>query len=86
MRTVEIVEITNIPRYGYGCKQYGVIEQKMQNTIVVNFGGYRCGGMCINIAHGDYRLKDCLDFVVQGGKIYLKTIDGFVDTDLKYYD
>lgn len=78
MVSLNIVRIKDIKKYGYAVKEYGLANEMMANTLVVDFNGVQ-----INIAHGEYEPVADSEFVFSCGRIYKKTYDGLVDTGLK---
>jgi len=78
-----IVEIKNFENYGTFAKKYGIVQQIMDYTIVVNFDSKNGSGICINIAQEDVKLINQDRFMEYANIIYEKQRDKLVDTGLK---
>lgn len=73
---ITIVEITRPGNYrSPGVKRFGVLLKRMTDTAIVNFHN-NIGGLCVNIAHGDYRVVPVTDWVIVGGEVVVLKCDG----------
>ena len=83
MNNITVVKIKNPERYNPFCKTYGILQQRLLETSVINFDSNR-SGICINIAHEDYTIipSDMVDTI--GEKIIIQYPGGHIDTGLKF--
>lgn len=75
MDKVVIVKILDTKKYNPYVKPYGILQDVLDKSAVINFSSNR-GGLCINVSHGDYEiLPEYLWDIIDGEVIirYVRT-------------
>ena len=71
MNNITVVRIYKPEKYRLKKNQkYGILVRSMQDTALVNFSG-NCGGLCINIAHGDYGTVSPIYWKIYDGEVVI---------------
>lgn len=86
MEEIIIVKIINREKYNNNIfvKEYGVLQQKMNETAIINFDG-NMGGICVNIAHDDYVIVSSHEWKTIDGRVIVSEHDKCIDTDLRIW-
>lgn len=71
--TITIVKIKN-PEI-YGCERYGILQQKMEETSIINFDS-NMGGLCVNIKNEDFYNISSYMWSVIRGRVIIHCNDG----------
>lgn len=77
-----IVKIHNIERYKPFAKQYGVLQDSLESTAVINWDGNN-GGICTNVAHEDYGVVSPDYWDIINGEVVINRYGGCIHTGLK---
>lgn len=84
MKDITIVRIKNLEQYAPYAKKYGILQQVLPMTAVVNFDS-NMGGVCINIAHEDYALVPTYAWELINGEVVISGFCGGTHTGLKIW-
>lgn len=85
MENITIVKILNPERYKSLNQIYGILVCPMEETAVINFDSNK-GGLCINVAHGDYGVISPCYWDVIDGKVVVRACGGYIHTGLKIWE
>lgn len=83
MKDITIVRIDNPENYTH-VREYGILQQLMQETAVINFDS-NMGGMCTNIKHSDYHVVPSYMWEVYDGEAIIPCCGGYIRTGLKIW-
>ena len=83
MKNIVIVKIDNPEKYMY-VKNYGILQQTMEETAVINFHS-NMGGICTNISHGDYHIVPRYLWEVIDGEVVILCRDEYINNGLKIW-
>ncbi len=85
MSDIIVVRIYNTEKYKPFAKKYGVLEDSLIETAVINWDGTGCG-ICTNVSHRDYGIIHPNNVVIINGEILVCYGYGdFERTGLKVY-
>lgn len=85
MDKVIIVKIFNTEKYNPYVKQYGILQDVLGETAVINFDSNR-GGMCTNVSHGDYKILPDYLWNIIDGEVIVLCGDVHICTGLKIWE
>lgn len=85
MNNITVVKIFNPEKYKLSNQVYGILVDSMRDTAVVNFSG-NCGGLCINIAHGDYGIVSPNYWDIYDGEVVITCSGGYIPTRLRIWN
>ena len=69
----------------YKVKEYGILQQKMNETSVINFNSNMCG-LCVNIVHSDYEIISPQNCKLVNGKIIVYRNGVEINTGLELWE
>lgn len=82
MRDIIIVKINNPEKYGPFAKKYGILQDVLENTVVVNWNS-NMSGICTNVSHGDYAIVPNYMWELIDGEVIINSNINPVNTGLK---
>ena len=84
MSNLTIVKIRHPEKYKCLRQNYGILVKSMEDTAIINFDS-NMGGMCINIAHGDYGVVSPDYWDILNGEVIITGYGGYIRTGLKIW-
>lgn len=82
MNKLTVVKIYDVEKYKPFAKEYGILEDLLPETAVINWSG-NMGGICTNISHTDYGIVSPDYWTIINGEIIIKPNGGYVRTGLR---
>ena len=84
MKEITIVKISNPEKYKPYGQTYGILEDILDQTAIINWCS-NMGGVCTNVAHEDYSIVPAYRWDVVDGEVIIPCYGGYIRTGLKVW-
>lgn len=84
MNKVTIVKIFDSEKYKPYGKIYGILQDKLEKTAIINWNS-NVGGICTNVDHKDYSILPDYLWDIIDGEVVLPCCGGYIRTGLKIW-